>query len=91
LITQVRGINAEPVAVDPYVPEAADLTRLCGVDALILMTPHREFKDLDALLALVDNPDCIVVDAWNFWPATKSASPDGIYRAGNVMAPAAAR
>lgn len=90
LIKQVRGINAESVAVDPYVPDASDPTRLRGVDVLILMTPHREFKDLDALLAFVDNPDCIVVDAWNFWPATKAASPDGIYRAGNVMALAAA-
>ncbi len=90
LIKQVRGINAEPVPVDPYVPEAADLSRLRGVDALILMTPHREFADLDAVLAVVDNPDCIVVDAWNFWPATSSASPDGIYRADRAMSPAAA-
>jgi UDP-N-acetyl-D-mannosaminuronic acid dehydrogenase len=84
LIKQIRGLHAEPVAVDPYVPELADMDRLAGVDALFLMTPHSEFKDLDHLLSIVDNPDCIVVDMWNFWPITAEMSPDGVFRAGNT-------
>lgn len=86
LIKQVRGLHAEPVAVDPYVPDVSDVSRLKGVDALFLMTPHSEFKDLDHLLSIVDNPDCIVVDMWNFWPVTADMSPDGVYRAGNITA-----
>lgn len=84
LIKQIRGINAEPIAVDPYVPEVSDLERLRGVDALILMTPHREFADLEAILAIVDNPECVVVDAWSFWPAATRNSPDGIFKAASV-------
>ncbi len=87
LIKQVRGMYAEPVPVDPYVADVADVERLRGVDALFLMTPHREFGDLHALLEIVANPDCIVVDMWNFWDATATMSHDGIYRAGNVPQP----
>ncbi|MEP7019184.1 MAG: nucleotide sugar dehydrogenase [Pseudonocardiales bacterium] len=85
LIKQVKGMHAEPIAVDPYVPQFADPTHLKGVDALFLMTPHDEFKNLPEWLTIVDNPNCIVVDMWNFWTETSALSHDGVYRAGNVQ------
>lgn len=81
LVKQVRGMNAEPVQVDPYVPEWADPARLHGVDALFLMTPHDEFRDLGALLDIVDNPQCVVVDMWNYWAEYASLSHNGVYTA----------
>lgn len=85
LIKQIRGMHAQPVAVDPYVPEFSDPSRLTGVDALFLMTPHREFGELEKYLSIIDNPDCLVVDMWNFWPEAAGLSHDGIYRAGDIL------
>jgi len=80
----LRGMRAEIVEVDPYVPGAETWDRLAGADALFLMTPHREFRDLQGILAKIDNPNCVVVDMWDFWDENESLSHDGIYRAYQV-------
>lgn len=86
LIKQVRGINAVPVPVDPYVAGHYDPVQLRDVDALILMTPHKEFAPLQDWLAIIDNPECIVVDMWNYWPQSSRLSHDGTFRAGDAIA-----
>lgn len=83
---QLRGIHCEPVGVDPYLEDKSDMSRLKGVDAVFLMTPHKEFRDLGAILAAVDNPDCLLVDMWNFWDENSGLSHNGIYTAREALA-----
>lgn len=85
LMKQIRGMHAEPVPVDPFVPEFSDLQRLRHVDAVILMTPHAEFSSLGHILNAVDNPAAVVADMWNFWPETAACAPNGIYRAQDAL------
>lgn len=81
---QLRSLKCAIVEVDPYVPEFKDMNRLKGVDALFLMTPHREFGDLKAVLKRVANPNCLIVDMWNFWDENEHLSHDGLYHAKDV-------
>lgn len=81
---QLRGIGAEIIEVDPYIPEFSDFERIRGVDTLILMTPHEEFKDLKRLVNIIDNPDCIIVDMWNYWSENEDLSNDGIYKIADI-------
>lgn len=69
----------DAVLVDPHVPRYADDSRLQGCDAVVLMTPHKEFADLQALMARVDNPDCVYVDIWGFWPEMRGRSRNGFF------------
>jgi UDP-N-acetyl-D-mannosaminuronic acid dehydrogenase len=85
LVKQVKGLHAEPVPVDPYLSEWADVSRLQGVDALFLMTPHDEFRDLGKLLDVIDNPDCVIVDMWNFWTEYGSLAHNGIFTAREAL------
>jgi UDP-N-acetyl-D-mannosaminuronic acid dehydrogenase len=79
-----RNARCEVVTVDPYVEAHRDFSVLAGVDALVLMTPHAEFRDLQAVLAAVRNPKCVVVDLWNFWSENVGLSHDGVYSAGEA-------
>lgn len=81
---QLRGMYCAPVPVDPYLPEFSGYERLKGVDAIFLMTPHREFRDLEAILAAVDNPNCVICDMWNFWSENVDLAHDGIYTAADA-------
>ena len=81
---QLRSVKCEVVEVDPYIPEFKSAERLKGVDALFLMTRHDEFRDLNKILKYVKNPDCIIVDMWNFWEENEDLSHDGIYRASSI-------
>jgi len=83
---QLRGSYCTPVPVDPYVPEYNDYNRLKRVDALFLMTPHSEFRDLAKILKIVDNPDCVICDMWNFWSENSELAHDGIYTAREALA-----
>ncbi len=90
LMKQLRSMAIEPVPVDPYVSPHQDLSRLAGVDALFLMTPHREFTDLAPIAAAVNNPDCVVVDTWNLWPQAAQIAHNGIFRLGDLSADSSA-
>lgn len=77
----LRNERCRVVEVDPYLPEFEDMSRLKGVDTLILMTPHDTFADLAELLRIVDNPGCLIVDLWSFWSENTDLSHDGMYLA----------
>ncbi len=79
----LRNERCEIVDVDPYVAGKADLERLRGVDAIILMTPHKEFRSLKKILQAVGHDQCVVADLWNFW-SVQPAPADGVYWAKNV-------
>lgn len=59
------------VGVDPHLAAYADLTALSGVDCIVVMTPHRAFRDLHAIAKIVANPDCLAIDIWGFWEEMK--------------------
>ena len=52
---------------DPYLPEYSDSSVLQHADAVILMTGHDGFKNLEEIKKLVNNPACIYVDIMGFW------------------------
>lgn len=82
---KLRGIDCEPVPVDPFLPDFADASRLRGVDALFLMTPHTAFARLDRILAHVGNRACVIADMWDHWPVGEALSHNGIYTAGEAQ------
>lgn len=71
--------NIETVEVDPYLRGCEDWSRMRGVDAAFLMTPHEEFRDLPGIAAAIANPDCLMVDMWNLWAPSTSGLPCGFF------------
>jgi UDP-N-acetyl-D-mannosaminuronic acid dehydrogenase len=74
---EFRGYDVR--CVDPHVPGYQDWSVLSGADALVLMSPHREFKDLAKLMERVENPGALIVDIWGFWEEMRHASHNGYF------------
>lgn len=74
----------EIVTVDPHTTGTESIEAIRGADAVILMTPHREFSDLNAILKQVDNPNCWFVDIWGFWAQMRHSSNNGYFQANEV-------
>lgn len=64
---------------DPHVPGYDDWSVIEGADALVLMSPHNEFKDLAGLMERVGNPGALVVDIWGFWDEMRYRSKNGYF------------
>ena len=79
---QFKGYDV--VCVDPRVPGHSAIEEIRGADAVILMTPHREFKDLKAILGHIGNPDCWLVDIWGLWPEMRHTSDNGYFQSHEV-------
>ena len=69
----------ELVLLDPYLEGYKDMERIRGSDAIVLMTPHKEFNDLKAIMDLVANDECLYVDIWGFWERMKYKSRNGYF------------
>jgi len=67
------------VLVDPFLEGYRDMERVRGSDAIVLMTPHKEFSDLQAIMNLVANDECLYVDIWGFWEKMKYNSRNGYF------------
>ena len=80
---EARGI--EVIEIEPNVDGFRELSDMANVDAVVLMTPHREFGDLSSMVETVDNPHCIFVDIWGFWPEMRDASRNGYFFASEIM------
>lgn len=65
---------------DPYLPEYSDSSSLHKSDAVILMTPHKEFTDLNHIMKLINNPNCIIIDIQGFWKETREQGQNGIFK-----------
>ena len=65
---------------DPYLPEYADSSAIHKSDVVILMTPHKEFEDLNRIKELVKNPNCIYIDLKGFWKETLEKGVNGIWQ-----------
>jgi UDP-N-acetyl-D-mannosaminuronic acid dehydrogenase len=65
--------------VDPHVAGYEDWSTLKGVDAVVLMTPHAEFRDLPEVMRHVKNEGALVVDIWGFWTEMRHRSNNGYF------------
>jgi UDP-N-acetyl-D-mannosaminuronic acid dehydrogenase len=74
---EFRGYDVR--CYDPHVEGYEDPSVLEGADALVLMSPHREFKDLHALMERVGNAGALVVDIWGFWDEMRHRSHNGYF------------
>jgi len=74
---EFRGYDVR--CVDPHVPGYQDWSVLEGADALVLMSPHGEFKDLAKLMERVGNAGALIVDIWGFWDEMRHASDNGYF------------
>jgi UDP-N-acetyl-D-mannosaminuronic acid dehydrogenase len=72
-----RGI--EVVAIEPNAKGFDEISSLAGVDAAVLMTPHKEFKNLSDISGRIENPECLFVDIWGFWEEMKYTSKNGYF------------
>ena len=84
LRNQLKFLGYECVAVEPNLAGYAAVAELRGCDAVVLMTPHRQFKDFAHILQAVDNVRCIYVDIWGFWDEIRYLSRNGIWQGGAV-------
>ena len=82
LLHQLERLGYECITVEPHLKNYAPLSDLKGCDAVVLMTPHREFKDLPTITEAVDNENCVYVDIWGFWDEMRYRSANGIFRGG---------
>jgi hypothetical protein len=83
---QLEFKGYETVCVDPNIPGTAPVEDIRGCGAVVLMSPHKEFKDLRKLISQVGNPDCWFVDLWGFWSEMRHRSDNGYFRANEVGA-----
>jgi UDP-N-acetyl-D-mannosaminuronic acid dehydrogenase len=74
---EFRGYDVR--CVDPHVPGYEDWSALKGVDALVLMTPHKEFADLADIMRRTENPEALIVDIWGFWEEMRYRSNNGYF------------
>ncbi len=68
------------VSYDPNLPEFSDSSVLKDADAVILMTGHKEFADLEKVKQWVQNPNCIFIDIGGFWKETTQIGINGIFK-----------
>ena len=69
---------------DQHLPEYSDPSVLQNVDALILMTPHKGFRNLTDVLKLVKRPNCLIIDLHGFWKETRENGVNGILQLENL-------
>jgi len=79
LIKQLERNDVGLALVDPHLEEYKDMKKIKGSDAVVLMTPHQEFKDLENIMNLVENDECLYVDIWGFWQEMKYRSKNGYF------------
>ena len=76
--------NYEVACYDPYLPEYSDSGSLYNADALILMTPHKDFASLNGVMKLVKNPTCLIIDIQGFWEETREKGVNGFWKFSEV-------
>jgi UDP-N-acetyl-D-mannosaminuronic acid dehydrogenase len=81
---EARGIDV--VAVEPNKDGFHDISEIAGADAVVLMTPHREFSDLHSIAGIVDYPKCVFVDIWGFWDEMKYSPGNGYFYGSEIAA-----
>lgn len=80
----IKHHDSDLKKIDPNLEEHDDLDDLEGSDWVILVTPHSEFEDLEKIVAMIDNPDCLICDIWGLWDEKKYDSKNGLFYAKEV-------
>jgi len=76
---QLERNDYELVLVDPLLEDYKDMEGVQGSDAVVLMTPHKEFSDLESIMDLVAHDECLYVDMWGLWEKMKYRSRNGYF------------
>lgn len=72
------------VRIEPNLQGFDDMGDIADADWVILMTPHEEFVDLNAIHAVVDNPDAVYCDVWGLWESMKYDSENGYFTGSDI-------
>lgn len=75
---QMKGYR-NVVEVEPNVRDFDDITEIEDSDWVIVMTPHDEFDDFDAVRDRVDNQECLYCDIWGTWDVARHDSDNGYF------------
>jgi UDP-N-acetyl-D-mannosaminuronic acid dehydrogenase len=67
------------VEVEPNTDGFDDFKHIEDSDWVILMTPHNEFDDFDAIRSRVNNEDCLYCDIWGTWDVARYRSDNGYF------------
>ena len=86
LFHQLDRLGYERVLVEPNLPDYDPMESIQGSDAVVLMTPHQQFKDLARIRQLVDKESCLYVDIWGFWAEMRHRSRNGLFAGHEVPA-----
>lgn len=76
---QLEARGYQLILVEPNLENYSPLSEIGGSDAVIIMTPHDEFRSLTEIMDIVKNPDCLYVDIWGFWEEMKYRSHNGFF------------
>ena len=80
LCEELESCGHRVVRVEPNLAGFDDFSDLLDSDAVILMTPHAEFKDRITIADRVGNADCLYVDLWGEWEDVKYLSRGGFWK-----------
>jgi UDP-N-acetyl-D-mannosaminuronic acid dehydrogenase len=67
------------VEVEPNLSDFDDFDKIENSDWVILMTPHDEFNNYEAIRTRVDNKDCLYCDIWGTWDIARYESDNGYF------------
>jgi UDP-N-acetyl-D-mannosaminuronic acid dehydrogenase len=76
---QLDALGYKLVLIEPNLSGYDPWAAMAGSDAVVLMTPHAEFRDLHRIMKTVANPDCLYVDIWGIWAPMKYQSRNGYF------------
>ena len=79
LLSQLERLGYECVTVEPNLENYSPIADISECDAVVLMTPHKEFKNLRTVMEAVDNQNCVYVDIWGFWDEMRHSSSHGVF------------
>ena len=71
--------------VEPNLSGYDALESISDCDAVVLMTPHKEFKDFNLIASPMDGKSCLYLDIWGFWDEARYASVAGLFRLGDIQ------
>ena len=81
LLDQLESRGYRCVTIDSHLDDHSNVADLSGCDAVVLMTPHQEFKNMSDIMEAVDNPSCLYLDVWGFWNEMRYRSVHGMWEA----------
>ncbi len=76
---QLENANYDVVCVDPNVQGQAGLPALAGMECVMVMSPHQQFRSLESIVNAVGNDACVYIDLWGLWAEMKYRSRNGLF------------